>query len=172
MHVQNHCNHTNEWCHNGTVAVMTYWGNPPAHMLLGVTGCIIGWTLVMAPKSVTHDHLVSVLFGELLSHSYNITFSMFLYLVVLWFYLLSSLLTQGRYVCIAVMTWKLQSKARTQMYSKLSGYVYMCTLFIGNEDCCKQIWWFEQYKYTSVSISISTRIKKAYTNYFMSILMS
>ena len=40
-------------------------------------------TLVMAPKSVTfrrHDQLVSVLFGDLLSHSY-ITFSMFLYLV-------------------------------------------------------------------------------------------
>ena len=39
----------------------------------------------MAPKSVTfrrHDHLVSVLFGDLLSHSYNITFSMFLDLVV------------------------------------------------------------------------------------------
>ena len=38
----------------------------------------------MAPKSVTfrrHDHLVSVLFGDLLSHSYNITFSMFLDLV-------------------------------------------------------------------------------------------
>ena len=37
-------------------------------------------TLVMAPKSVTfrrHDHLVSVLFRDLLSHSYNITFSMF-----------------------------------------------------------------------------------------------
>ena len=32
----------------------------------------------MAPKSVSfrrHDHLVSVLFGDLLSHSYNITFS-------------------------------------------------------------------------------------------------
>ena len=32
----------------------------------------------MAPKSVTfrrHDHLVSVPFGDLLSHSYNITFS-------------------------------------------------------------------------------------------------
>ena len=43
-------------------------------------------TLVMAPKSVTfrrHDHLVSVLFGDLLSHSYNITFSIFLYLVQL-----------------------------------------------------------------------------------------
>ena len=42
-------------------------------------------TLVMAPKSVTfrrHDHLVSVLFGDLLSHSYNITFSMFLYLLL------------------------------------------------------------------------------------------
>ena len=42
-------------------------------------------TLVMAPKSVTirrHDHLVSVLFGDLLSHSYNITFSMFLDLVM------------------------------------------------------------------------------------------
>ena len=40
----------------------------------------------MAPKSVTfrrHDHLVSVLFGDLLSHSYNITFSMFLYLVAI-----------------------------------------------------------------------------------------
>ena len=39
----------------------------------------------MAPKSVTfqrHDHLVSVLFGDLLSHSYNNTFSMFLYLVL------------------------------------------------------------------------------------------
>ena len=35
----------------------------------------------MAPKSVTfrrHDHMVSVLFGDLLSHSYNITFSIFL----------------------------------------------------------------------------------------------
>ena len=43
-------------------------------------------TLVMAPKSVRfrrHDHLVSVLFGDLLSHSYNITFSMFLYLVII-----------------------------------------------------------------------------------------
>ena len=42
----------------------------------------------MAPKSVTfrrHDHLVSVLFGELLSNSYNITFSMFLYLVTVVF---------------------------------------------------------------------------------------
>ena len=40
----------------------------------------------MAPKSVTfrrHDHLVSVLFEDLLSHSYNITFSMFLDLVKL-----------------------------------------------------------------------------------------
>ena len=38
----------------------------------------------MAPKYVTfqqHDHLVSVLFGDSLSHSYAITFSMFLYLV-------------------------------------------------------------------------------------------
>ena len=45
----------------------------------------------MAPKSVTfrrHDHLVSVLFGDLLSHSYNITFSMFLYLVNISFSLL------------------------------------------------------------------------------------
>ena len=45
-------------------------------------------TLVMAPKSVTfrcHDHLVSVLFGDLLSQSYNITFSMFLYLVAIGF---------------------------------------------------------------------------------------
>ena len=42
----------------------------------------------MAPKSVTfrrHDHLVSVLFGDLLSHSYNITFSMFLDLVFIKF---------------------------------------------------------------------------------------
>ena len=42
----------------------------------------------MAPKSVTfrrHDHLVSVLFGDLLSNSYNITFSMFLYLVTVVF---------------------------------------------------------------------------------------
>ena len=43
--------------------------------------------LVMAPKSVTfrrHDHLVSVLFWRFAtSHSYNITFSMFLYLVLL-----------------------------------------------------------------------------------------
>ena len=45
-------------------------------------------TLVMAPKSVTfrrHDHLVSVLFGDLFSHSYKITFSMFLYLVLFLF---------------------------------------------------------------------------------------
>ena len=42
----------------------------------------------MAPKSVTfrqHDHLVSVLFGDLLSHSYNMTISMFLYLVTVVF---------------------------------------------------------------------------------------
>ena len=42
----------------------------------------------MAPKSVTfrrHDHRVSVLFGDLLSHSYNITFSMFLDLVTVVF---------------------------------------------------------------------------------------
>ena len=42
----------------------------------------------MAPKSVRfrrHDHLVSVLFGDLLSHSYNITFSMFLYPVTVVF---------------------------------------------------------------------------------------
>ena len=42
----------------------------------------------MAPKSVTflqHDYLVSVLFGDLLSHSYNITFLMFLYLVTVVF---------------------------------------------------------------------------------------
>ena len=42
----------------------------------------------MAPKSVTfrrHDHLVSVLFEDLLSHSYNITFSMFLDLVTVVF---------------------------------------------------------------------------------------
>ena len=42
----------------------------------------------MAPKSVTfrrHDHLVSVLFGDLLNHSYNITFSMFLDLVTVVF---------------------------------------------------------------------------------------
>ena len=32
-----------------------------------------------------HDHLVSVLFGDLLSHSYNITFSMFLDLVTVVF---------------------------------------------------------------------------------------
>ena len=40
----------------------------------------------MAPKSVTfqrHDHLVSVLFGDLLSHSYNVKFSMLLYLVII-----------------------------------------------------------------------------------------
>ena len=42
----------------------------------------------MALKSVTfrrHDHLVSMLFEDLLSHSYNITFSMFLYLVTVVF---------------------------------------------------------------------------------------
>ena len=36
----------------------------------------------MAPKSVRHDHLVSVLFGDLHSHSYNIKF---LYLVTVVF---------------------------------------------------------------------------------------
>ena len=48
----------------------------------------MGGTLVMAPKSVTfrnNDHLVSVLFGDLLSHSYNITFTMFSYLVIVEF---------------------------------------------------------------------------------------
>ena len=41
-------------------------------------------TLVMAPKSVTfrrHDHMVSVLFRDLLSHSYNIIFSLLLILM-------------------------------------------------------------------------------------------
>ena len=45
-------------------------------------------TLVIAPKSVTirrHDHLVSVLFEDFLSHSYNITFTMFLYLATIVF---------------------------------------------------------------------------------------
>ena len=45
-------------------------------------------TLVMAPKSITfgqHDHSVSVIFGDLLSHSYNITFSVFSYLVTVVF---------------------------------------------------------------------------------------
>ena len=54
------------------------------NVMLWEVATIICWTLVMAPKSVIfrrHDHLVSVLFGDLLSHSYNITFSMFLYLV-------------------------------------------------------------------------------------------
>ena len=40
-----------------------------------VAKATIAGTLVMEPKSVTfriHDHLVSVLFGDLLSHSYNI----------------------------------------------------------------------------------------------------
>ena len=54
-------------------------------------------TLVMAPKSVTfrrHDHLVSVLFGDLLSHSYNITF---LYLVE---YLLASIKHTGATIMV------------------------------------------------------------------------
>ena len=61
-------------------------------------------TLVMAPKSVTfrqHDHLVSVLFGDLLSHSYNITFSMFLYLV---YYIY----TQSHTICIMHVAIDLQ----------------------------------------------------------------
>ena len=55
----------------------------------------------MAPKSVTfrrHDHLVSVLFGDLLSHSYNITCSMFLYLVYV-FILYSYLCILGSFTC-------------------------------------------------------------------------
>ena len=51
--------------------------NVPAIVALAA---IICWTLVMAPKSVTfrqHDHLVSVLFGDLLSHSYNYIFNIF-----------------------------------------------------------------------------------------------
>ena len=39
----------------------------------------------MAPKSVSFQRQVSVLFGDLLSHSYNITFSMFLYFVTVVF---------------------------------------------------------------------------------------
>ena len=53
-----------------------------------ITKATMAGTLVMAPKSVTfqqHEHLVSVLFGDLLSHSYKITFSMFLYLVTVVF---------------------------------------------------------------------------------------
>ena len=61
-------------CHNGITSVQ---------QIMVAKATMVG-TLVMAFKSVTfrqHDHLVSVLFGDLLSHSYNITFSMFLYLV-------------------------------------------------------------------------------------------
>ena len=57
----------------------------------------------MAPKSVTfrrHDHLVSVLFEDLLSHSYNITFSMFLDLVVIWFCALYVMHYTTHIVCI------------------------------------------------------------------------
>ena len=69
----------------------------------------------MAPKSVTfrrHDHLVSVLFGDLLSHSYNITFSMFLYLVYVhaqW--LFCELVMADSVLCITLCTESLtQSK--------------------------------------------------------------
>ena len=51
----------------------------------------------MAPKSVRfrrHDHLVSVLFGDLLSHSYNITFS-FTFLVVALATTVSALVDEG-----------------------------------------------------------------------------
>ena len=61
----------------------------------------------MAPKSVTfrqHDHLVSVLFGDLLSHSYNITFSMFLYLVTVVFADLKYS-TVGRSSCLVLVQW-------------------------------------------------------------------
>ena len=54
----------------------------------------------MAPKSVTfrrHDHLVSVLFEDLLSHSYNITFSMFLDLVAIAIHLLARFCFQCTY---------------------------------------------------------------------------
>ena len=57
----------------------------------------------MAPKSVTfrrHDHLVSVLFGDLLSHSYNITFSMFLYLVTVVFAAIPTNITFWKCFCI------------------------------------------------------------------------
>ena len=72
----------------------------------------------MAPKSVTfrrHDHLVSVLFGDLLSHSYNITFSMFLDLVTYAFVYIQEQFTVpkmcffwcacifGKYVCFVHM---------------------------------------------------------------------
>ena len=57
----------------------------------------------MAPKSVTfrrHDHLVSVLFGDLLSHSYNITFSMFLDLVTVVFADFATNITFWKRSCI------------------------------------------------------------------------
>ena len=66
----------------------------------------------MAPKSVTfrrHDHLVSVLFGDLLSHSYNITFSMFLYLVLT----LNHLRVYHRAICI----WSVKSATLYTSYS-------------------------------------------------------
>ena len=67
----------------------------------------------MAPKSVTfrrHDHLVSVLFGDLLSHSYNITFSMFLYLVhVVFVHNIESCSCKPRIVMINDLTEKRKS---------------------------------------------------------------
>ena len=68
----------------------------------------------MAPKSVTfrrHDHLVSVLFGDLLSHSYNITFSMFLYLVKVQFDK-SQYSTVGRSSCLVYDQW-MKDQSRT-----------------------------------------------------------
>ena len=53
-----------------------------------VAKATIAGMLVMTPKSVTfrrHDYLVSVLFEDLLSHFYNNTVSMFLYLVAVVF---------------------------------------------------------------------------------------
>ena len=65
----------------------------------------------MAPKSVTfrrHDHLVSVLFGDLFSHSYNITFSMILDLVTVVFADFAAIPTNITLYLVHLLFWSLR----------------------------------------------------------------
>ena len=92
-------------------------------------------TLVMAPKSVTfrrHDHLVSVLFGDLLSHSYNITFSMFLYLVVSAH---RRILGMASVVCVlvkicvsSISLYKLDTDKLTAPFESAHQFTLVCTV--------------------------------------------
>ena len=93
-------------------------------------------TLVMAPKSVTfrqHDHLVSVLFGDLFSHSYNITFSMF------FFYLVPVDFLFFIGACSCPWFNHEDKYAHAPFLGPLKGVLYMRIPFLNKETCLPRV---------------------------------